>query len=73
MSDCKAYVVCADKRTNLSFSETTVGRLSSNLIAINDPTVSKNHAAINFVQSEGRFFICDLSTVNGTYLNGSKL
>lgn len=63
--------MCNSVRTDLTLNETTVGRLTSNTIALNDPTVSKNHAGI--YQHEGKFYICDLNTVNGTFLNGSRL
>lgn len=73
MPEPKAYLLANDQRTPLTYEETTVGRLSSNLLPINDPTISKNHAAINYISSENRFYLRDLNTVNGTYLNGARL
>jgi pSer/pThr/pTyr-binding forkhead associated (FHA) protein len=67
------YLIANDQRINLTHDETTIGRLSNNLIPIPDPTISKAHASISFVNSDAKFYIRDLSTVNGTYLNGSKL
>jgi len=69
----KGYLIVNDQRINLTYDETTIGRLSSNLITIPDPTISKAHASIAFIGSEGKFYIRDLSTVNGTYINGNKL
>lgn len=49
----------------------TLGRSSTNNISIKDPYVSKNHFRIT--KDEEIFFIEDLNSSNGTYLNGSKL
>lgn len=51
MPDPKAYFVCNDQKINLTYEETTVGRLSTNIIIINDPTISKNHSAINYISN----------------------
>jgi len=67
----RGYLVANDKRIDLKHDETTIGRLSSNLIPINDPTISKYHASIHHLQS--KFYLVDLNTVNGTFLNGTKL
>lgn len=48
--------------------ETLLGRDSSCCnVVLADPRVSKSHAAIYF--SEGRFFLRDLGSINGTFLN----
>jgi hypothetical protein len=49
MLQTKAYLVCNDQRINLKQDETLVGRLTSNAIAINDPTISKTHSSIVFI------------------------
>lgn len=51
MPEPKAYLLANDQRTPLTYEETTIGRLSKNLIPINDPTISKNHAVINYISS----------------------
>lgn len=51
--------------------ELTLGRASSNNIIIKDPYISKNHFKI--IKDEDDFFIEDLNSSNGTYLNGYKL
>lgn len=51
--------------------ELTLGRSSSNNIIIKDPYISKNHFRI--IKDEENFFIEDLKSSNGTYLNGEKL
>lgn len=72
MPESRAYLVCNDQKINLK-DETTIGRLTSNHIPINDPTISKNHSSIIYMPNENKYYLCDLNTINGTYLNGSKL
>lgn len=52
-------------------SETTVGRGSSAGIKINSPSVSREHAKIKL--SNGRLFVTDLGSINGTFINYEKL
>ena len=73
MQSIRGYFISNDKKIDLKFEETTVGRLSSNVIAINDPTVSKNHAVVNYLSGRNKFYVTDLNTVNGTFVNGVKL
>ncbi|MGH7831175.1 MAG: FHA domain-containing protein [Candidatus Binatia bacterium] len=40
-------------------------------LVINDPFISRTHAAI--VQEDEQFFLQDLYSKNGTYLNGERL
>lgn len=49
----------------------TIGRSKKCEIYIADPFLSKEHARI-FLK-EGSFYIEDLSSTNGTYVNGKKL
>ena len=49
----------------------TIGRDPSNDIAINHPIVSNKHAQI--VKQDGRVFINDLGSTNGTFVNGIKI
>jgi hypothetical protein len=46
-----------------------VGRLSRNMLVIPDPSVSKLHALIRYV--DGRFQIADAGSKNGTHVNGT--
>ncbi|HET7226257.1 MAG TPA: SpoIIE family protein phosphatase [Candidatus Eisenbacteria bacterium] len=48
----------------------TIGRSSRNPIHLPDPTVSKEHARI--VRRDGRWFVCDLGSRNGTRVNGRE-
>lgn len=50
---------------------TNIGRKDDNHIIINDPFISGNHATI-FVD-DGKLFIKDLNSTNGTFKNGSRI
>src|SRR5512142_2334288 len=45
----------------------TIGRLPDNGIIIDNPTVSSHHARV--VQEGGAFYVEDLESTNGTYVN----
>lgn len=49
----------------------TIGRNNKNTIALRDPYVSKQHLKI--VKDEGKYFLEDLKSANGTYLNNEKV
>lgn len=51
----------------LDAMETKVGRDINNEICLDDITVSRSHALI--AKSNGQYFIKDLGSLNGTYLN----
>jgi adenylate cyclase len=51
---------------------TSIGRSSKNLIVIDSQKVSRRHAIIN-VQNVGEFWLIDLGSSNGTFLNGRRL
>ncbi len=51
----------------LDAMETKVGRDINNEIFLDDITVSRSHALIT--KSNGQYFIKDLGSLNGTYLN----
>jgi|LakMenE18May11ns_1017448.scaffolds.fasta_scaffold6924284_1 pSer/pThr/pTyr-binding forkhead associated (FHA) protein len=49
MPELKAYLVAEERKITLNLEETTIGRSTASNIPINDPTISKQHAAINYV------------------------
>lgn len=55
----------------LEGEQLTIGRDSSNGVAINDAEVSRKHARLTF--QGGKFVIDDLGSTNGTFVNGQRL
>lgn len=51
--------------------EITIGRSNKSTITLRDPYVSKEHLRI--VKDEGKYFLEDLNSANGTYLNNGKV
>lgn len=49
----------------------TVGRASGNGISVADPFLSGKHAA--FMLQDGFYFLKDLGSTNGTFVNGDKV
>lgn len=50
----------------------SLGRASDNQVSLPDDRVSRRHAVIH-AQGEGEFWLADLGTSNGTYVNGRRL
>jgi adenylate cyclase len=50
----------------------SIGRSPKNMIVIDSQKVSRRHAIIN-VQNVGEFWLIDLGSSNGTFLNGRRL
>ncbi len=59
------------KTTSLRQGMLTIGRAPLNDIVVDSPCVSRQHAGIRG-DSEG-YWIADLGSRNGTYVNGEKL
>jgi len=59
------------RTSKIKWNVVTIGHGNENSIVINDPTVSYNHAKI--VMIEGEFYIYDMISESGVYLNGKKL
>lgn len=55
----------------LDGDQLTIGRDSSNGVAINDAEVSRKHARLSF--QGGKYVIDDLGSTNGTFVNGQRL
>ena len=49
---------------------TSIGRHSDNDVVIKDASVSNHHARLNF---EENYFLTDLRSSNGTFINGKKI
>jgi len=59
------------KKYQIKFNKTTIGHGENNHIILDDPTVSYNHARVDF--KRGQFYIYDLISEYGVYINGKKL
>jgi hypothetical protein len=55
----------------LEGDQLTIGRDSSNGVAINDSEVSRKHARLGF--QGGKYVLEDLGSTNGTFVNGQRL
>ncbi len=55
----------------LEGEQLTIGRDSSNAVAVNDAEVSRKHARLTF--QGGKYVIDDLGSTNGTFVNGQRL
>jgi pSer/pThr/pTyr-binding forkhead associated (FHA) protein len=65
------FEIPSQKRTaRLTLSRTVIGRKGAD-IKIDDMKVSEEHAAIGYF--DGIFFILDLKSKNGTYVNGKRV
>ena len=60
-----------DEDIELGDEEVTVGRQADNVLVIDDQSMSRNHATIT--ASEDGHMVRDLSSRNGTYLNGNRM
>lgn len=59
------------KEIPLDRSQMTIGRKPDNDLVIDNPAVSGHHARI--VQEHGSFFVEDLGSTNGTFVNDAKV
>lgn len=59
------------KRDHAPGGSTTIGKSPENDIVLADPAVSRNHARID--QRDGRFFVRDLGSLNGTLVGGIRI
>ena len=66
-----AAVLHAGRRIGIGSEGMTIGRLEDNDIVIASDRASRHHARI--VPLEGRHYLADLDSMNGTYLNGERL
>ncbi len=68
-----AIFVSGEEQQTLSLNHTpyTVGRKVDRDLVIADPRVSREHASI--VSENGEFFVVDLGSKHGTYVNGEKI
>jgi pSer/pThr/pTyr-binding forkhead associated (FHA) protein len=61
----------AGQRIPLNRSEVTIGRSQRNTLIFQTQFVSRQHAQLHYTQ--GRFFLQDLQSQHGTFLNGRRI
>lgn len=59
------------KKQTLSKNKTTIGKKEGNDITLDDKTISRNHAEIEYTADS--FLLRDLDSTNGTYVNGTRV
>src|SRR6266496_2823310 len=50
----------------------SIGRSAKNTMVLDSPKISRRHAIIN-VQNVGEFWLIDLGSINGTFLNKRRV
>ena len=55
---------------NLEVGRTSIGRHADNDVVLNNSSVSNHHSRLNFEQN---YFLTDLRSSNGTFINGKKI
>ncbi len=58
-------------RYDVTSAGATIGRKDGNSIVVKDATISGNHAKVGF--RNGQFFVEDLGSSNGTFINARKI
>jgi two-component system, cell cycle response regulator len=61
------------RRIMLADDRITLGRAPEATILLRDELVSRLHLAVDFNPELGSYFICDLGSSNGTFLNGIRI
>ena len=61
----------SESKISLNSKTVKIGRANDNDIIINDPYISSHHAVIKV--ENGRMFIQDMGSMNGTFVNHSKI
>ncbi|OPX36502.1 MAG: hypothetical protein B1H13_14400 [Desulfobacteraceae bacterium 4484_190.3] len=70
----KLYIIegpSKGKSFDLGEETVSLGRAPENNIQIDDPSISSRHMKLE--QKDGRFFVEDLKSTNGTFLNGEMI
>ncbi len=70
-TDVISYLTFKNSKVDISVGKITIGRSPSNNIVIDNKLASRNHALIQKIRDE--FFLKDMGSTNGTFLNGTKV
>jgi DNA-binding winged helix-turn-helix (wHTH) protein len=69
--DSLCWLICGERRVQLSEGEHLLGRHPASILRIDSPTVSRHHAAIRVTGEEG--ILTDLGSRNGTHVQGKRI
>ena len=69
-SEHDSYLIFQDTKINL-VAQITIGRASDNSIVIDNKLASRHHAVIQKIKDN--YFLKDVGSTNGTFLNGKKI
>lgn len=73
-SDPQLFFVEKAQRTNNAFPMgITLGRVESNDVIIDDTSVSRFHAWLQFDERQKTWMLCDAQSKNGTWLDGDAV
>lgn len=64
-------IIVANKEFLLSTQPVVIGRENASNLVLKDPEISRRHARITY--QAGRYYIEDLGSTNGTYLNEQRI
>ncbi len=70
-SDLISYLTFKNNKVDMSVGTITLGRAPTNSIVIENKLASRNHAVIQKIRDA--FFLKDMGSTNGTFLNGTKV
>lgn len=72
-TESNAYIkqLRTGKKYYLNSNEVTIGKRQCEIEIADNPAVSKHHAMIQ--KKEGKYFLMDLNSTNGTKVNGTKI
>jgi ABC-type multidrug transport system ATPase subunit len=66
-----ATLLQGGRRVALHDDGVSIGRRSENDMVLSGELVSRHHARV--APADGRWYVCDLGSMNGTFLNGERL
>jgi adenylate cyclase len=72
VAECETWLESADGVRTAILGACVIGRMNSNQIVLPDRKVSRRHSIIH-AHREREFWLIDLGSSNGTYLNGRRI
>ncbi len=70
-SEAISYLTFKNNKVDMTIGKISIGRSPSNSVIIDNKLASRNHALIQKIRDE--FFLKDMGSTNGTFLNGVKI